>query len=159
MGKVQVRKVAAKPAAAKKGAASKKAEPVNKEKAVPADVSAKVEALCKQTAKAKKAQAAADVENVKLNEMRDDMLALFGKKKLDGMRHRLGTIVVTKTEFVDVEDFEAVKKAAKRKGNEDLLKPVVNAEAVKARWEAGKEVPGVRKGERSGLRVTLAKKS
>jgi hypothetical protein len=155
MGKVTTRKVAAKPAAAKKGAV--KFTPVKKEKAVPADVSAKVEALLKQAIKARKLQAVADVEKAKEAELRDDILALFGKKKLDGMRHRLGSLSMFPVEYPIVDDIEALKKFAKLKGNDDLLKVGASSSAIKARWDAGKQVPGVTKGKGNQLRVTLAK--
>lgn len=34
-------------------------------------------------------------------------------------------------------------KFAKRKGNEDLVSEQMNQKAIKERWEAGKEVPGI----------------
>lgn len=41
------------------------------------------------------------------------------------------------------ESREAFFKFARRKGNEDLITEQMNAKAIKERWEAGKEVPGV----------------
>lgn len=127
--------------------------------AIPADAMRMVEALAKANAKTRKA--AAEYDRLKDEEMaiRDDLVAMFGKKKIEGVKHKLGTVTTYETEYVEVEDMEALLAYAKKKGNVDLLTVSAASRAIKERWKNGVDVPGVKKGTRKDIRFTPAKAS
>lgn len=129
-----------------------------KNKAVPADAMKLVEELAKANAKTRKTAAAYAEAKEAEDAIRSDIVALFGKKKIDGLKHKLGTVSIYTTEYAVIDNMEALLKYAKLKGNSDLLTVGASTKAVKARWEDGKEVPGVSKGKREDLRFTPVKK-
>lgn len=142
--------------AAKKVPARKPATP--KEKAPPVSIMRKVEELASLEYKLSVADAKLQPSRDKAVELREDLFALFGKAKLDGLKCKHGTFSIVATTYPDLEDKEALLRYAKLKGNADLLTVGLNSKAWRARLDAGKAVPGVKEGERKSLRFTPSKK-
>lgn len=78
-------------------------------------------------------------------QLREYLINNLPKSKIGGISGKLARVEVQVKEVPMIEDRDAFFKAAKRKGNEDLLTQTLNAAAVRQRWDAGKEVPGVGK--------------
>jgi hypothetical protein len=67
------------------------------------------------------------------------------KSQAEGISGKTANAKIVRKEIPYVEDEKKILAFAKKPGNEDLIKISVNMEAVEARWEAGKTVPGVGK--------------
>lgn len=128
-----------------------------KEVPLPPEVTAMVKELFKLGKELKKRNEATAKIAEKEKDMRADLLALFGKKKLDGMKVMGGSVSLVRTTYAVVEDMDALKAAAKKKGNDDLLKVSLDSTAWRSRRNVGVEVPGVREDYREDLRVSLPK--
>jgi len=79
------------------------------------------------------------------------------KSKASGIAGKVARAQV-KSRYVPVlNDEEALMRFAKRRGNDDLIKHSLVASAVEARWEAGKQVPGVGRFKVISVSVTSIK--
>ena len=65
------------------------------------------------------------------------------KSQASGVAGKLARVSVTTKSVPQVEDWTTFYKHIKRTGNFELLGRKVGAKAVRERWEAGKDVPGV----------------
>lgn len=102
------------------------------------------EARDARLAKAKEIESLAAKESL----LREHLINNLPKSQAGGVQGKIARVEIVLSEIptFDMED-EAARdkffKFAHRKGNEDLIVESMNAKAVKERWDAGKEVPGV----------------
>lgn len=75
--------------------------------------------------------------------LRDHIINNLPKSQAGGIAGKVCRVEIVTKRIPKVADMKKLVAYAKRKGNEDLLSVSMNAAAVKARWEAKKEVPGV----------------
>ena len=68
----------------------------------------------------------------------------LSKKDSTGVAGKRARVQITEEKVPQVEDWDSTYKHIKKTGQFDLLNRALNRSAVKARWDAGKEVPGVR---------------
>jgi len=78
-------------------------------------------------------------------QLREHLINNLPKSKIGGISGKVARVEIVTKEIPMMEDRDAFFKAAKRKGNEDLVTQTLNAAAVRERWNAGKDVPGVGK--------------
>lgn len=78
----------------------------------------------------------------------------LSKKDSTGVAGKRARVQIVTEDVPQVEDWEATYAYIKKKGEFDLLNRALNKAAVKARWEAKKEVPGVRHFTVSKVSVT-----
>lgn len=87
----------------------------------------------------KEVDALAAFESKLKNKLIDEM----PKKDSSGAAGKLARAQIVQEDQPVTEDWESLYKHIKKTGNFDLLNRALNRSAVKARWENGKEVPGV----------------
>lgn len=78
----------------------------------------------------------------------------LSKKDSTGVAGKRARVQITEEKVPQVEDWDATYKHIKKTGQFDLLNRALNRSAVKARWDAGKEVPGVRSFQVKKVSVT-----
>lgn len=66
------------------------------------------------------------------------------KSEASGVAGKLARVTVVAKEIPQVEDWDAFYKYVKKTGNFDLMQRRLTDAAVKERWEAGEEIPGVK---------------
>lgn len=76
--------------------------------------------------------------------LKEHLIQNLPKSDANGAIGKVAKAQVVKKDIPRVEDEKAFLKFAKKPGNEDLLKIVPNMEAIQARWDAKKAVPGVK---------------
>lgn len=76
--------------------------------------------------------------------LKEHLIQNLPKSDANGAIGKVAKAQVVKKDIPRVEDEKAFLKFAKKPGNEDLLKIVPNMEAIQARWESKKAVPGVK---------------
>ena len=76
-------------------------------------------------------------------ELKAHLIDNLPKSKAEGISGSVANVKVVKKEIPIVEDEKKFLAYANKKGNEDLLKIGVNMEAVNARIEEGKKIPGI----------------
>jgi hypothetical protein len=87
--------------------------------------------------------------------MKDHLIAKLDKNDATGIAgHTACVRIVTKVE-PQVEDWDKLYKYISRTKSWDLMQRRISAPAVRERWEAGKELPGV--GEFINVTVSLTK--
>lgn len=67
----------------------------------------------------------------------------LSKKESSGVAGQHARVQIVRDEEPQVQDWEETYKHIKKTGNFELLNRALNKSAVKERWKAGKEVPGV----------------
>lgn len=85
------------------------------------------------------AQSFAELES----RLREFLIDNVGKSNTAGVTGRTHRVSVKVKSVPRIEDEAKFMAAAKRKGNEDLLKQTINDAAIRERWDAGKTIPGV----------------
>lgn len=65
------------------------------------------------------------------------------KSEASGVAGRLARVTVVTKEVPQIEDWEAFYKYVKKTNNFDLMQRRLADDAIKERWAAGKEIPGV----------------
>lgn len=76
-------------------------------------------------------------------ELKDYLINNLPKSQAEGISGRAANAKIVRKEIPKIEDEKKVLAFARKPGNEDLIKVSINMEAVQARWDAGKKVPGV----------------
>jgi hypothetical protein len=87
----------------------------------------------------KEAQDYAELEG----RLREHLIDSIPKSDAAGVTGRTHRVTVKVKQIPQIVDEAAFMKAARRKGNEDLLVEKPNMAAIQERWEAEKTVPGV----------------
>lgn len=75
-----------------------------------------------------------------------------------GVSGKVGRVEVKKKIIAATEDWDKFYSHIKKKGEFDLLNKAINQKAVGARWEAGKEIPGLMRFEKQVISLTGVKK-
>ena len=75
-----------------------------------------------------------------------------------GVSGKVGRVEVKKKIIASAEDWDKFYSHIKKKGEFDLLNKAINQKAVGARWEAGKEIPGLMRFEKQVISLTGVKK-
>lgn len=65
------------------------------------------------------------------------------KSEASGVAGRLARVTVVTKEVPQIEDWEAFYKYVKKTNSFDLMQRRLADDAIKERWAAGKEIPGV----------------
>lgn len=79
----------------------------------------------------------------------------LSKKESTGAAGKVARAQIVVSDEPAAQDWDETYKHIKKTGNFDLLNRALNKAAVKARWEAGKEVPGV--GHFPTVKVSITK--
>lgn len=75
--------------------------------------------------------------------LKEHIINTLPKSEASGISGKVANVKVVTKEVPNLEDQEQFFKYLKKTGDFDLIQRRLNAAAVQARWEAGKEVPGV----------------
>ena len=65
------------------------------------------------------------------------------KSEASGVAGKLARVTVVTKQVPQVKDWDAFYKYVKKTGSFDMMQKRLSDAAIKERWEAGKEVPGV----------------
>ena len=65
------------------------------------------------------------------------------KSEASGVAGKLARVTVVTKQVPQVKDWDAFYKYVKKTGSFDLMQKRLTDAAIKERWEAGKEVPGI----------------
>lgn len=125
---------------------------------LPTTVGATIDALWKIVEERKALSAADKALGEKEQILRDHLQHNLGKSKLDGARGKFAAVGLKTQIVADVTDWDKFYAyIAKNKAWECLQKrPGITA--LRERWDAGKEIPGVSSKEITVLTVTPVKK-
>lgn len=93
-----------------------------------------------------------------INEKKETLLKRVKKSELNGARGRIGAAFVKDEDIPTIEDFAKVWAYARKNNASDLFQRRLGLEAVRARWEEGKKIPGVGVFRRVALQVRSTKK-
>ena len=142
--------------AAKKAPAKKAGKPTAKAPLikVPENIGAAVDLL--DTLRDERLRIGAELAHVKEKEdfVEAAIFNKFGKQDLEGARGKQAQASISRRESPRIEDDQRFFAYVKRTGQIDLLQRRLSSEAVKERWKAGKEVPGVGKFTKIELSLT-----
>ena len=75
--------------------------------------------------------------------LKNHIIDTLPKDQLSGVSGKLANVSVNTKSVPQVDDWPLFYKHIKRTGNFELLGRAIGKKAVRERWEAGKEVPGV----------------
>ena len=75
--------------------------------------------------------------------LREHIINTLPKSEASGIAGKLARVTVITKQVPQVKDWDAFYKFVKKTGSFDLLQRRLTDQAMKERWEAGKEVPGV----------------
>jgi len=75
--------------------------------------------------------------------LREHLIQNVPKSQIGGIQGAVCRVEVGTKPVPKIEDMAKFRKFCSKKGNEDLLKIGLDAEAVRLRWADNKEVPGV----------------
>ena len=76
--------------------------------------------------------------------LKEHIINTLPKSEASGVAGKLARVTVVTKEVPQVEDWDAFYKYVKKTGQFDLLQRRVSDGAIKERWEAGKEIPGIK---------------
>ena len=76
--------------------------------------------------------------------LKEHIIQNLPKSEASGVAGKLARVTVVTKEVPQVEDWDAFYKYVKRTGAFDLMQRRLTDAAVKERWEAGEEIPGVK---------------
>ena len=74
----------------------------------------------------------------------EHIIQTLPNSEASGIAGKLARVTVVTKEVPQVEDWDLFYKHIKKTGSFDLMQRGLAAAAIKARWEDGKEVPGVK---------------
>ena len=76
--------------------------------------------------------------------LKEHIIQTLPKSEASGIAGKLARVTVVTKEVPQVEDWDLFYKHIKKTGSFDLMQRGLATAAIKARWEDGKEVPGVK---------------
>jgi hypothetical protein len=76
--------------------------------------------------------------------LKEHIINTLPKSEASGVAGKLARVTVVTKEVPQVEDWDAFYKYVKKTGQFDLMQRRISDGAIKERWEAGKEIPGVK---------------
>ncbi len=75
--------------------------------------------------------------------LKNHIIENLPKSEASGVAGKLARVTVVTKQVPQVKDWDAFYKYVKKTGSFDLMQKSLTNAAIKERWEAGKEVPGV----------------
>jgi hypothetical protein len=86
-----------------------------------------------------------DVDAVASEEaaLKNHIIDNLPKSEASGVAGKLARVTVVTKQIPQVKDWDAFYKYVKKTGSFDLMQKRLTDAAIKERWEAGKEIPGV----------------
>lgn len=121
----------------------------------PKSIGGCADALWKLQEERRAAQKLVDIMEEEEKALKAHIIMTLPKSETTGVSGKLANVkAVTKT-VATVEDWDAVWKYIYKNKSSDLLQKRLNQAAVDARWENGKQIPGV--GEFHVVSLTLTK--
>lgn len=86
-----------------------------------------------------------DVDAVAAEEtaLKNHIIENLPKSEASGVAGKLARVTVVTKQIPQVKDWDAFYKYVKKTGSFDLMQKRLTDAAIKERWEAGKEIPGV----------------
>ncbi len=75
--------------------------------------------------------------------LKNHIIENLPKSEASGVAGKLARVTVVTKQVPQVKDWDAFYKYVKKTGSFDLIQKRLTDAAIKERWEAGKEVPGV----------------
>ena len=75
--------------------------------------------------------------------IKEHIINTLPKSEASGVAGKLARVTVVTKQVPQVKDWDAFYKHVKKSGDFDLLQRRLTDSAIKERWEAGKEIPGV----------------
>jgi hypothetical protein len=102
-------------------------------------------------------QATVDAIKAKETEIKDALLKLYGKAKIQGASGKLARAEVNPKDIPRAEDWPRLYAHIKKTGDFDLLQKRLSDGAIKERWDAKRPVPGV--GKFTALVINVTKKT
>lgn len=75
--------------------------------------------------------------------LKNHIIENLPKSEASGVAGKLARVTVVTKQIPQVKDWDAFYKHVKKTGDFDLMQRRLTDAAIKERWEAGKEVPGV----------------
>lgn len=75
--------------------------------------------------------------------LKEHIINTLPKSEASGVAGKLARVTVITKVVPQVKDWDAFYKYVKKTGQFDLMQRRINDSAIKERWEAGKEIPGV----------------
>jgi len=75
--------------------------------------------------------------------LKNHIIENLPKSEASGVAGKLDRVTVVTKQVPQVKDWDAFYKYVKKTGSFDLMQKRLTDAAIKERWEAGKEVPGV----------------
>jgi hypothetical protein len=99
------------------------------------------------------AQKAVDSLKAEETALIDSIIDDLPKSEALGISGKVARVTLTKKDFAQVEDWEAVQKYIVKNKAWDLMQKRISDGGIKARWEDGKKVPGVKKFIKVGVSI------
>ncbi len=84
-----------------------------------------------------------DVVAAEESALKNHIIENLPKSEASGVAGKLARVTVVTKQIPQVKDWDAFYKYVKKTGSFDLMQKRLTDAAIKERWEAGKEVPGV----------------
>lgn len=75
--------------------------------------------------------------------LKEHIIQNLPKSEASGVAGKLARVTIVTKVVPQVKDWDAFYKYVKKTGQFDLMQRRINDGAIKERWEAGKEIPGV----------------
>lgn len=88
-------------------------------------------------------QKAVDAVAAEESALKNHIIENLPKSEASGVAGKLARVTVVTKQIPQVKDWDAFYKYVKKTGSFDLMQKRLTDAAIKERWEAGKEVPGV----------------
>ena len=118
---------------------------VSKELKVPKSFGAMADALYTTRERRLNLQKEVDALAAFESKLKSKLIDEMPKKDSSGAAGKLARAQIVQSEEPQAQEWEDIYKYIKKTGSFDLLNRALNKSAVKARWDNGKEVPGVGK--------------
>lgn len=133
-----------------------RAEPVARKRTYrfPASLGACVDRLLLLDEKREPIQRQVDELKAEYAALEEHLINAFPKDKLDGAIGKRAAAQIDKPEYPTAYDWTKTYAYIKRTGSFDLLQKRLAVEACRARWEIGRDIPGVEKFIKVRLKVT-----
>lgn len=85
--------------------------------------------------------------------LKDHLINELPKSQAGGIAGKVARVTITTKLIPQVKDWDSFRAYIKKTGSWDLIQKRVSDTAVKERWEAGKEIPGVEAFQTTGVSI------
>ena len=122
----------------------------------PRALGAAIDLLYTQRAARLDAQKAVDLMKEEEAKLADHILNTFTKEELNGSKGQLAVAAIKHTVTINTTDWDAFLAYCVKTKSWDMLRKQPTVAAVKARWDEGKQIPGVEPFTKIDLSLTKA---